>query len=88
MAKNLLSYIVRSVISMAKALHLSVVAEGVETEEQADFLKELGCEDMQGYLYSKPLPAAELRELLRTTLPMRLDGTPSGFQTFAGIWTS
>jgi len=41
---------------------LSVVAEGVETEEQRRFLVESGCDEMQGFLFSKPLPPAELAE--------------------------
>lgn len=47
--------IVRSVISLAKALQLQTVAEGVETEAQRDFLRAAGCELMQGYLYSRPV---------------------------------
>jgi len=57
--------IVTAVISMARALHLLVVAEGVETESQRDLLTSLGCDQGQGYLYSKPLPAEQLTSLLR-----------------------
>ncbi len=48
--------ILSSVIRMAKWLSLPVIAEGVETVEQADFLRSIGCDYIQGYLYSKPLP--------------------------------
>jgi diguanylate cyclase (GGDEF)-like protein/PAS domain S-box-containing protein len=58
--------IVRSLIAMAHNLGLRVVAEGVETEAQAAFLLEESCEEAQGYLYAKPLPAAEFEAYLRT----------------------
>ncbi len=51
--------ILSSVVRMAKWLNLPVIAEGVETVEQADFLRSIGCEYIQGYLYSKPLPERE-----------------------------
>jgi polar amino acid transport system substrate-binding protein len=46
-------------------MDLEVVAEGVETEEQLFFLKRENCDKAQGYLFSKPIPAEELEELLR-----------------------
>ncbi len=57
--------IVTAIISLAQALNLSVVAEGVETEEQARLLRLLRCDQMQGFLFSRPLPEAEIRPLLR-----------------------
>ena len=56
--------IVRTIIEMARSLGCTVVAEGVETEEQATFLKLLRCEQAQGFLFAKPMPAAELAKLL------------------------
>ncbi len=56
--------ILSSVINMAKWLNLSVIAEGVETVEQADFLRSIGCDYIQGYLYAKPLPEQDYRALL------------------------
>ena len=52
--------IAEAIVAMARALGLSVVAEGVETSEQASFLRSIGCDNAQGYLYSRPLPAEQL----------------------------
>ncbi|HYC93546.1 MAG TPA: PAS domain S-box protein [Thermoanaerobaculia bacterium] len=60
--------IISAVISMARALNLRVIAEGVETEEQLDFLRREQCAEMQGYLYSQPLAAAEFEEALEAML--------------------
>jgi EAL domain-containing protein (putative c-di-GMP-specific phosphodiesterase class I) len=49
---------------MAHSLRLRAVAEGVETEEQLDWLKRFGCEEMQGYLFRKPLPTEEAGRFL------------------------
>ena len=57
--------IISSVVLMAKWLSLPVIAEGVETVEQADFLRSIGCNYIQGYLYSKPVPEHEFEQLLR-----------------------
>jgi len=58
--------IVSAVIALGKGLGLSVVAEGVETEEQADHLRSLDCFEMQGYLFSRPLAAHAAIEFLRS----------------------
>ena len=57
--------IVRAVIALGKAMQLKVVAEGVETRNQADFLLAEGCQEGQGYLYSKPLGPEEIGRLLQ-----------------------
>lgn len=56
--------IARAVIEMSHALRLKVVAEGVETPEQCEVLRQLGCDEVQGYLFSRALPAPELALLL------------------------
>ncbi|MBK4734590.1 EAL domain-containing protein [Noviherbaspirillum sp. DKR-6] len=56
--------IVAAVVSMARALALRVVAEGVESREQLDILRSLGCDEYQGYHYCKPLPPAALEDQL------------------------
>ena len=56
--------ILSSVVRMAKWLDMPVIAEGVETVKQADFLRSIGCDYIQGYLYSRPIPADEFEEIL------------------------
>ena len=57
--------IAQAIISMGKALGMTVIAEGVETVEQQAFLRDHACDEMQGFLFSKPLPPRELADLLR-----------------------
>ncbi|MBF0562699.1 MAG: EAL domain-containing protein, partial [Alphaproteobacteria bacterium] len=57
--------IVTAIIAMAHALKMKVIAEGVEEVPHYDFLKELGCDQIQGYLISRPLPALELSRFFR-----------------------
>jgi diguanylate cyclase (GGDEF)-like protein/PAS domain S-box-containing protein len=54
-----------AVISLGQALNMRVIAEGVETEGQAAFLRKINCDEMQGYLFSKPLPVKGIEQLLR-----------------------
>jgi diguanylate cyclase (GGDEF)-like protein/PAS domain S-box-containing protein len=56
--------LVSTIISMAHSLRLKVVAEGVDAEEQAKVLDRLGCDQMQGYLFSKPIPRDQIEKLL------------------------
>ena len=56
--------ILESIVRMANTLEIPVIAEGVETKEQADFLFRIGCPYIQGYYYSKPIPRPELESLL------------------------
>lgn len=58
--------LVRAIINMAHSLGLTIVAEGVEEETQTHFLKQEGCDFSQGHFYSRPLPAEEFAEWLRT----------------------
>jgi diguanylate cyclase (GGDEF)-like protein len=62
--------LIDSVIYLCKKMELQVVAEGVETNSQLDYLRTLGCHRMQGYLYSKPLPEKEVMDLLKSTFTL------------------
>jgi EAL domain-containing protein (putative c-di-GMP-specific phosphodiesterase class I) len=55
--------IVQAVVNIAAASNMTTVAEGVETEAQREMLRALGCTEMQGYLFSRPKPASEVRQL-------------------------
>jgi EAL domain-containing protein (putative c-di-GMP-specific phosphodiesterase class I) len=57
--------IVRAIVSLAHSLRLKVVAEGVESNAQLEFLKTLGCDQYQGFHFSPPLPAADFEGLIR-----------------------
>jgi EAL domain-containing protein (putative c-di-GMP-specific phosphodiesterase class I) len=57
--------IVQAIITLARTMKLRVIAEGVETHEQLDYLAAVGCHEYQGFVYSRPLPARELIELMR-----------------------
>jgi len=65
--------ITEAIIALGKTLGLAVVAEGVETDEQLQFLRERGCDEMQGFHFCKPVPPAELQLLLER---LRAEATP------------
>jgi diguanylate cyclase (GGDEF)-like protein len=58
--------IAQAIISMGKALGMTIIAEGVETTEQETFLRDHACDEMQGFLFSKPIPPQQLADLLRS----------------------
>lgn len=70
--------IVNTIIGLAKELSLGIVAEGVETEQQIEFLKSAGCNLMQGYYFSKPMPREELDQWLAQLQQSRLASVSSG----------
>ena len=67
LSESLIVAITTAVISMAHNLNLKVIAEGVETERQLGFLKDSGCDEVQGYLFSKPVAPVDLERLIRRT---------------------
>jgi len=73
--------IAMTIIAMAESLRLTVVAEGVETEAQAVYLRDKGCDQLQGYLFSRPLPAAELAQLLQEGRALHLPQRDSTRET-------
>jgi EAL domain-containing protein (putative c-di-GMP-specific phosphodiesterase class I) len=75
--------ITRAIIAMAHSLRLRVVAEGVEADEQLSFLRDLGCDEMQGYHFSEPLPEDAFLRLLQKRIASGGDCGLSGSQ--AGI---
>jgi EAL domain-containing protein (putative c-di-GMP-specific phosphodiesterase class I) len=58
--------ITEAIIAMGKRLHLRIIAEGVETQAQLDFLRANGCDTYQGYLFAKPLTISEMSALLKS----------------------
>jgi len=62
--------IIKSIITLAHSLDLKVIAEGVETEQQLEFLREHECDEVQGYLFSKPVPADIFTQLLKEGKPL------------------
>jgi diguanylate cyclase (GGDEF)-like protein/PAS domain S-box-containing protein len=67
--------IVRAIISMGRSLGFRLTAEGVETEEQMEFLKREGCHVIQGYYYFKPMPAQDFERLLRESARVAADAS-------------
>jgi diguanylate cyclase (GGDEF)-like protein len=63
-SENLSREVVRAILGLVRAVGVDAIAEGVTSETQVDVLRELGCEYAQGYLFSRPLPPDEMRELL------------------------
>ena len=63
-SENLSREVVRAIIGLVRAVGVDAIAEGVTSETQVDVLRDMGCELAQGYLFSRPLPADEMRELL------------------------
>jgi EAL domain-containing protein (putative c-di-GMP-specific phosphodiesterase class I) len=58
--------IVKAIVSLGHELRLKVLAEGVETEQQLEFLRDNGCDEMQGYLFSRALSPTGLEALLKS----------------------
>ena len=61
---------------MGKSLNLTVVAEGVETLEQETFLREHGCDQTQGFYFSRPIPSDEFADLLRKNIDSQCSSEP------------
>ncbi|CAM8645903.1 COG5001 Predicted signal transduction protein containing a membrane domain, an EAL and a GGDEF domain [Comamonadaceae bacterium] len=69
--------ITHAIVAMAHSFGMSVVAEGVETREQLEFLRSLGCEEVQGYLFSKPVPADQAAAAFAGFAPQTREVAPN-----------
>ena len=58
--------ILKNIVALTKQLNMISLTEGVETQEQYDFLKSIGCDLVQGYLFSKPLPKSDICEMIQS----------------------
>jgi EAL domain-containing protein (putative c-di-GMP-specific phosphodiesterase class I) len=75
--------IVKSVITLAHDLRITVIAEGVETDSQFDYLRQIGCDEVQGYLIGKPVPIDQIPDLFVQQLQDRtaiLNAEPSAYR--------
>jgi diguanylate cyclase (GGDEF)-like protein len=77
--------IAQAIISLGKALGMTIVAEGVETAEQKTFLRDHGCDEMQGFLFSKAVPQEQLADLLRPALHLSPALAPTATATPAPL---
>lgn len=77
--------IITSIVSMAKRLGIHTLAEGVETQEHLDFLKEIGCERIQGYYYSAPVPLLSLGDVLARKMVTLETGLEASVYSRAGL---
>jgi EAL domain-containing protein (putative c-di-GMP-specific phosphodiesterase class I) len=77
--------IVRAIIALAKTLHIEVVAEGIESEEQIACLRELGCDHLQGFLLSRPVKPELIPSLVRSIHPM-FAAIRAGVSTDSSQW--
>ena len=73
MTDNYDKTIVRTIIAMAHSMNLKVIAEGVASHEQLALLRQYSCDEMQGYLFSRPVPAEEVTQLLQAESPSQLE---------------
>lgn len=79
--------IVKTIITLARNLRLKTIAEGVETEAQSALLTDLGCDEMQGYLFSKPLPADALESFLSRRFEMLdLPAAPHSSEIYTTVY--
>lgn len=80
--------VVNSIIRMAKWLEMTIVAEGVETQAQLDYLRSIGCDRVQGYYFSRPLPIGQFNDLLFTSGLAKVEEPARVFDPvdFNGIW--
>jgi diguanylate cyclase (GGDEF)-like protein len=70
-----------AIVAMGKSLSLTVIAQGVETKEQADFLRAHACDELQGFYFNRPLPAHQFAQLMRAQTPeITYIGTRAGLQ--------
>jgi diguanylate cyclase (GGDEF)-like protein/PAS domain S-box-containing protein len=69
--------VAETIIALGRAFNMTTVAEGVETREQLEILVQLGCDQSQGYLHSRPLPVADIESMLRAGMPISSDSNDS-----------
>jgi EAL domain-containing protein (putative c-di-GMP-specific phosphodiesterase class I) len=68
------------VIGMARSLKLRVIAEGVETLEELEFLRAHHCDEVQGYYFSRPVPPEQFEKLLETSIPDEIVPATASFE--------